>query len=128
MKQRLILFSALLIMFLSVGAASATDDNLSVNETLSVNITCSGSSGTGYFKPGDTVNITADFNKNVTNATISITKGSPRTVVGTPNVNLVGAGLVTDEPMELIGPNDLGGNSFGIEFPMPEDIIAALLG
>ncbi|MDD4522273.1 MAG: Ig-like domain-containing protein [Methanosarcina sp.] len=129
MKQRLILFSALLIMFLSVGAASATDDNLSVNETLSVNITCSGSSGTGYFKPGDTVNITADFNKNVTNATISITKGSPRTVVGTPNVNLVGAGLPTNVPMNPIsGPNDMGGNSFSYEFPMPEDIIAALLG
>lgn len=125
MKQRLmVLFSALLIMLSSVGAASAIGDNLTVN------ITYNGfpSNETGFFKPGDVVNITADFNQNVTNATISINKGSPRTVVSTPNVNLVGAGLVTDEPMELIGPNDLGGNSFGIEFPMPQDILTDLLG
>lgn len=117
MKQRLILFSALLIMLFSVGAASANGENLTVNITYN---------GTGFFKPGDTVNITADFNKNVTNATISITKGSSRTV-GAPNVNLVGAGLPIDEPMKLIGSNGLGGNSFGYNFVVPEDIIAALL-
>ena len=143
MKQRLIQFSALLIIFLVSGIGSA----LAEPSVLPANVTAGNMSviinyNATDFRPGlDTVNITADFNTSVPGAKISITSSpnlfgaSNANLVGASNVNLVGAPLVTEDPialvagdpMELIGSNGLGGNSFGYEFPIPEDL-SGLLG
>ena len=62
MKQKLILFSALLIMSLLIGAASAAEEDTEVIVTYDkTNVI-----------PGDIVNITVDFNASVDHATISI--------------------------------------------------------
>ena len=68
MKQKLILFSVLLIISLLTGIAYAVEDTENTDvvsvgeENLSVNFSYS---GTGYFKEGDIVEITATFNKPV---------------------------------------------------------------
>jgi len=78
--------------------------------------------GTG--RPGDVLSITADFNKSVANATISVTNDP--NFVGASNANLVGASLPTDDLMTPLGDNELGGNSFGYDFEIPEDITGGL--
>ena len=98
MKQRLIvLFSALLIMLFSVGAASAAEEDTEVNVT--------------YDKtdviPGDIVNITVDFNTSVDNATISID-------------NFSGSRILDNASMSRLVD---GGNSFVYNYSIPMDIV-----
>jgi hypothetical protein len=73
MKQRLILFSALLIVSLLLGVASADDEDLGVN------ITHNGTDD--FFDPADVVNITATFNGTISEANISIIDNSNVTIV-----------------------------------------------
>lgn len=69
--------------------------------------------GTGNFRPGDIVNIIANFSMPVDHANISISDGLP--VVG--NANLVGADSVTDAPMDQIDDD-----TFGYDYEVPEDV------
>ncbi len=73
MKQKLILFSALLIIFLFAGTACAIEESENTDTVLlpaglSVDFVYNGT----YFRQGDVVNITATFNKAVGNATIKV--------------------------------------------------------
>lgn len=78
MKQKLILFSALLIISLFAGTACAigesenTDTVLLPEAGLSVNLAYNGT----YFRQGDVVNITATFNKPVVNAMVKVYHGN----------------------------------------------------
>lgn len=132
MKQRSIQFSALLIIFLFSGIGSALAEPsgsfLPANVTVGNMSVIINYSGTG-FRPGDTVNITADFNTSVAGAKISITDNPNlfgANLVGANNVNLVGADLPTDALMTSLGDNELGGNSFGYDFQIPEDLSGSL--
>ena len=79
---------------------------------------------TGY-EPGDTVNITADFNRSVDHANISITPGNLSNF-NRSNPNLVGASndlgvsdfLVTDAPMTSIDDD-----TFSFDSPIPQDLM-----
>jgi len=102
MKQRLILFSALLIMSLSLGVASAAEENLSIN------ITHNGTNGS-LFRVGDVVNITADFNKSVGIATISIT-------------NNTDSNIVDNKTMENITADGIVGSNYSFDYTIPDDI------
>lgn len=102
MKQRLILFSALLIVSLLLGVASAAE------EELLINVTHNGTDN--LFKPGEVVNITADFNRSVDQATISV--NNSKSVI-TNNVS-----------MTLIGMNGIGGNSFKYDYTIPYGIVS----
>ena len=104
MKHMVIKFSVLLMIFLLSGVGSALA--LPSGHFLPANMTQGNMSviinynGTG--RPGDVVNITADFNNtNVTNATISITQDTSFVRA----TNLVGASLPTDEMMTPLGSN-----------------------
>jgi len=101
MKQRLILFSALLITSLLLGVASAQENDLGIN------ITHNGTDN--LFKPGDVVNITADFNRSVDQATISINNSRST--------------FENNVSMTLIGENEIGGNSFGYDYEIPYGIV-----
>lgn len=72
--------------------------------------------GTGNFRPGDFVNITANFSKPVDHANISIASTD---LPGVSNANLVGADLVTDDEMT---PLDDSGNTFGYDYEVPEGV------
>jgi hypothetical protein len=86
MKQRLILFSALLIMSLLLGVASAQEDDL--------NITIKHNGTDDLFKPGEVVNITADFNRSVGAATISITDNLSSVILNNQTMrNITAAGI-----------------------------------
>ena len=133
MKQRSIQFSALLIIFLVSGIGSALAEPFSFPEA---NVTAGNMSVlinytvTGY-EPGDTVNITADFNRSVDHANISIAPGnlsnfnrSRPNLVGASNDLGVSDFLVTDAPMTpQVGGNELGGNSFSFDSPIPQDLM-----
>jgi hypothetical protein len=120
MKQSIIKFSVLLIIFLLSGVGSALA--LSSGPFLPANVTHGNMSviinynGTG--RPGDVVNITADFNKPVANATISINENASLVRA----TNLVGANFPTDALMTPLGPNNLDGNSFSYLYSLPTDI------
>jgi hypothetical protein len=78
MKQKLILFSALLIMFLLAGTASAIEDTentdlVSVDTGLSV--VSIDYSDDGPFKEGDIVEITVTFSEPVVNAELTVEYG-----------------------------------------------------
>ncbi|WP_052725353.1 MULTISPECIES: hypothetical protein [Methanosarcina] len=72
---------------------------------------------TGPFRPGDVVNIIANFSKPVDNATISISDG----LSGVSNVNLVGTDFVTDDPMDQID-----GDTFDYDYQIPDDVSVPL--
>jgi hypothetical protein len=113
MKQSIMKFSVLLIIFLLSGVGSALA--LPNGHFLPANMTQGNMSviinynGTG--RPGDVVNITADFNKPVANATISITENTSFVRA------TVGDSLPTNEMM-----TPLGGNSFSYLYSLPTDI------
>lgn len=128
MKRTIIKFSVLLMIFLLSGVGSAlalpsgpfSPENVTIgNMSVLINY-----NGTG--RPGDVVNITADFNKPVANATISITNSPFGPLVGANNENLVGVSLPTDALMTPLGSNELGGDSFGYDFDIPDDIFGFL--
>lgn len=115
MKQGIIKFSVLLMILLlsGVGNALAQTENFAL-QNMSINVTYSGTS----FEPGDTVNITADFNRSVDHATISIFN-NPAFERSNPNlVRASDENLVTGAPM-----TPLGENSFYYNFPIPEDLM-----
>ncbi len=72
---------------------------------------------TGPFRPGDIVNIIANFSQPVDHANISISNGLP----AVSNVNLVGANLVTAAPME-----EIDDDTFGYNYQIPDDISGPL--
>ena len=121
MKQRSIQFSALLIIFLFSGIGSALAQPINLNAgNMSVQINYI---GTG--RPGDALNITADFNKSVANATISITDNP---FVGASNANLVSASNASNNTLvdnALMTPQ--GNNAFSYNYQIPEDL-SGLLG
>lgn len=80
-----------------------------VSDYLSIDIALN---RTGTFRPGDIVNITANFSKPVDHANISIGTGLP----GVSNVKLVGADSVTGAPMDKID-----GDTFAYNYPIPAD-------
>lgn len=101
MKQKLILFSALLIMSLLIGAASAAEEDTEVIVTYDkTNVI-----------PGDIVNITVDFNASVDHATISIFNSSD---------SLLGSSA----EMDILNADD---NFFGYNYTIPMDIVSGPL-
>src|SRR5574344_1755183 len=100
MKQRLILFSALLITSLLLGVVSAAEEDSSVNVTYSkTNVL-----------PLDAVTISADFNITVDHANIMITDNT-------------GSSLVN----ESMDPLDTDDNSFVYNYTIPASIISGNL-
>ncbi|AKB51891.1 hypothetical protein MSBRW_2638 [Methanosarcina barkeri str. Wiesmoor] len=103
MKQRSIQFSAMFVIFLLLGIGYAFAEPIHLDTgNMSANVTYS---ETGPFRPGDVVNITADFNKSVDNASILFT-------------NVSGSDLGNETLMTKID-ND----SFGFDYEIPEAIL-----
>ncbi|RXA20244.1 hypothetical protein EQO05_06630 [Methanosarcina sp. MSH10X1] len=100
MKQKLILFSALLIISLLIGAASAAESDTEVNVTYSETDVL----------PGDIVNIAVDFNTSVNHTTISIANSTSL--------------LVNNDTMNPLDGED---NSFDYNYTIPMDIISGPL-
>jgi hypothetical protein len=117
MKRNIIKFSVLLMIFLLFGVGnSLAQTNHFEFSNMSVNISYSG------LQPGDTANITAQFNNSsVANATISITpdlnntfnRSTPNPLVGDSNGFSVTDALMTP----------LGDNTFSYESLIPQDLI-----
>lgn len=103
MKQRLIQFSAIFIIFLlsGIGYAFAEPIHFDIGN-MSANVTYN---ETGPFRPGDVVNIVADFNNSVDHANISFTNDS-------------GSDLGTEALMTKIDAD-----SFGFDYEIPEAIL-----
>jgi hypothetical protein len=118
MKRTIIKFSVLLMIFLlsGVGNALAQTESFAF-QNMSFNVTYS---STGI-EPGDTVNITAYFDKPVDHANISITPNLTAFDRSNPNNPLVGASeesLVTDAPM-----TEIGENAFSYESLIPQELM-----
>lgn len=119
MKQNILKFSVLLMILLlsGVGNALAQTESFAF-QNMSFNVTYS---STGL-EPGDTVNITAEFDMPVDHANISITPNLTYFDRSNPN-QLVGAsndftGLVTDAPM-----TEIGENAFSYESLIPQELM-----
>ncbi|HEX3008957.1 MAG TPA: hypothetical protein VHO90_15240, partial [Bacteroidales bacterium] len=117
MKQNILKFSVLLMILLlsGVGNALAQTESFAF-QNMSFNVTYS---STGL-EPGDTVNITAEFDMPVDHANISITPNLTNFDRTTPN-QLVGASdefSVTDAPM-----TETGDNQFSYESLIPQELM-----